>query len=86
MQSQQYAQFIVRFARESAMPETELRKLVTSLAFSVANLHYRLADDGKHFEYRMMIRTRNPDNLRQLSEALIQIPTVLEFRISPTGD
>src|SRR3990172_606046 len=36
MQSQQYAQFIVRFARESAMPETELRELVTSLAFSVA--------------------------------------------------
>ncbi|MBI1991108.1 MAG: MgtC/SapB family protein [Betaproteobacteria bacterium] len=84
--SQQYAQFIVKFARESAMPETELRKLVKSLAFTIANLHYRLADDGNHFEYRMMIRTQNSDNLRQLSEALIRIPTVLEFRISPTGD
>ena len=68
------------------MPETELRNLVKSLAFTVANLHYRLADDGNHFEYRMMIRTQNSDNLRQLSEALIHIPTVLEFRRSPTGD
>ena len=84
--SQQYAQFIVKFARESAMPEAELRKLVKSLAFTIANLHYRLADDGKHFEYRMMICTQNSDHLRQLSEALIHIPTVLEFRISPTGD
>ena len=86
MQSQQYAQFIVKFARESAMPETELRKLVKSLAFTIANLHYRLTDDGNHFEFRMMICTQNPDNLRQLSEALIHIPTVLEFRLSPTGD
>lgn len=68
------------------MPETELRKLVRSLAFTIADLHYRLADDGNHFEYRMMIRTQNSDNLRRLSAALIQIPTVLEFRISPTGD
>lgn len=39
MQSLQYTQFIVKFARESAMPETELRKLVKSLAFTIANLH-----------------------------------------------
>lgn len=86
IQSLQYAQFIVKFARDSAMPETELRRLVKNLAFTIANLHYRLVDDGRTFEYRMMIRTQNSDNLRQLSEALVQIPTVLEFRISPTGD
>jgi putative Mg2+ transporter-C (MgtC) family protein len=84
--TQQYAQLVVRFARESAMPETELRELVKSLAFSIANLHYRLADDGRNFEYRMMIRTQISDNLRHLSESLMHIPTVQEFRISPMGD
>jgi putative Mg2+ transporter-C (MgtC) family protein len=86
MPTQQYAQLIVRFAREAAMPETELRELVKSFAFTIANLDYRLADDGRHFEYRMMIRTQIPENLRQLSETLIKIPAVQEFRISPTGD
>ena len=84
--SQQYAHFMVKFNRESVMPEPELRKLVNELSFSVANLNYRLVEDGKHFEYRMMLRTPNPDTIRNLSEILVRTPTVLEFRISPTGD
>jgi putative Mg2+ transporter-C (MgtC) family protein len=86
MPTQQYAQFIVKFARESAMPEPELRTLVNSLAFTVANLHYRLVDDGTHFEYRMMIRTQKLSSLHRLSEALLKLPNVLEFRLAPTGD
>ena len=86
MPMQQYAHFIVRFARSSAMPETELRNLVNGLGFTIANFHYRLADDGKFFEYRMVIRTLNADNVRQLSEVLIRNPAVSEFRIFPTGD
>lgn len=44
--------------------------------------------EGQWFATRGMerVRTQNSDRLRQLSEALIHIPTVLEFRISPTGD
>jgi putative Mg2+ transporter-C (MgtC) family protein len=86
MRSQQYAQFIVRFARQSIMSEVELKKLVTSLSFTIANLQYRLTDGGKQFEFRMMLRTQDPDRLRQLSEALLDMPTVAEFRIYPTGD
>ena len=84
--SQQYAHFLVKFRRESAMSETELRKLVDGLSFSIANLNYRLVDDGKHFEYRMILRTPDPDNVRRLAEVLVSRPAVLEFRISPTGD
>ena len=84
--SQQYAHFLVKFRRESTMSEPELRKLVGELSFSVANLSYRLVDDGKYFEYRMFLRTRQPDNIRQLSEVLVRAPTVLEFRISATCD
>jgi len=86
MPAQSYAQFIVRFAREAAMPERELRELVVGVGFDVANLHYRLTEDGRHYEYRMMIRTLRPENLGRLSELLLRIPAVLDFRISPTGD
>jgi putative Mg2+ transporter-C (MgtC) family protein len=86
IQSLQYALFILKFARGSTMSETELRTLVTGLAFTIANLQYRLVDEGKNFEYRMMIRTQNADNLRRLSDALMNMPAILEFRISPTGD
>ena len=86
MRSQQYAQFIVRFARQSIMSEEQLKKLVTSLGFTIANLQYRLTEGGKQFEFRMMLRTQHSESLRQLSEALLDTPTVAEFRIYPTGD
>ena len=86
MPSQQYAQFIVQFDRKLVMSESELKKLVSSLGFTTANVQYRLIEDGKRFEYRMMLRTQNSDNLLRLSEALLGIETVEEFRIFPTGD
>ena len=33
-----------------------------------------------------VLRTQNPDNMRQLSDALLEMPAVAEFRIYPTGD
>ena len=86
MPSQEYAQFIVRFPRDALISEAELKDLVTSFRFTIANLQYRLTQDGKQFEYRMMLRTQDPDSLRQLSDALLQTPAVAEFRIYPTGD
>ena len=41
------------------MGEEELRKLIGSHGFSIANLHSRLIDDGRLFEYRMVIRSRD---------------------------
>jgi putative Mg2+ transporter-C (MgtC) family protein len=86
MPAQFYAHFMVRFQRHGGMPEPELRRVVTEHGFSIANLTYRLTGEGKHFEYRMVVRTLDPDNLRALSETLNGLPTVLEYRIAPTGD
>jgi len=86
MPAQFYAHFLVRFQRTEAMPEAELRRVVAQHGFSIANLNYRLTGEGKHFEYRMVLRTLNPDNLRALSETLAAAQGVLEFRIAPTGD
>ncbi len=86
MPSQFYAQHIVRFANAKVPPETELRKLVGEHGFSIANMNYRLEDEGKVFEYRMTIQTTDRANLGRLAEALRKRKDVVEFRISPSGD
>lgn len=86
MPTELYANFMVRFARESVMPEPALRELVSQHGFSVSNLNYRVIGEGRQFEYRMVMRTLNPKNIRALSEALNDNAGVLEYRISPTSD
>jgi putative Mg2+ transporter-C (MgtC) family protein len=82
---QSYAHFTVRFNRDTIMHEDELRQMIVQRGFSIANMNYRLDADG-FYEYRMVIRTGRPDNLRLLSEHLNSLPRVREFRLSPTGD
>jgi putative Mg2+ transporter-C (MgtC) family protein len=86
MPSQYFAQHLVRFAKDKTLPEAELRKLVTGLGFSIANMNYRLEDEGREFEYRMTIQTTDRANLGRLAEALRKRKDVLGFRISPSGD
>jgi putative Mg2+ transporter-C (MgtC) family protein len=86
MPTELYANFTVRFAREAVMPETALRELVARHGFSVANLNYRLAGEGRQFEYRMVMRTFKADNMRSLAETLNADLAVTEYRISPASD
>ncbi|HEX7812853.1 MAG TPA: MgtC/SapB family protein [Burkholderiales bacterium] len=84
--AQFYAHFYVRFARDAVMAEDELRSLVTSHGFSIANLSYRLDAVAGYFEYRMVIRSDGASNARLLSQSLDKLASVMEFRLSPTGD
>ena len=68
------------------IPEDELRALIGSHGFSIANLSHRLAEDGNVFEYRMVIRSRERRNAGKLSQHLRTLPNVKEFRIAPMGD
>jgi putative Mg2+ transporter-C (MgtC) family protein len=86
MPTQFYAQFVVRFARDKAMPELEVRRLLNDYGFTVANLNYRLDVDSDFFEYQMVIRTTGADNTRNLTQALNKVEAVKEYRLSPTGD
>lgn len=81
-----YAHHHVVFARTATMAEATLRTVLVEHGFSVANLSYRLNGDGRLFEYRMVIRTRRPANLERLTTTWLGEPTVVEFRIAPTGD
>lgn len=84
--SEFYAHHHIRFKRDAVMGEPELKALVGQHGFTVANLHSRLIDDGRFFEYRMVLRSREHSSANALSKHLLAMPEVIEFRISPTGD
>jgi putative Mg2+ transporter-C (MgtC) family protein len=84
--SEFYAHHHLRFKREAVLPEDKLRGLIGAHGFSIANLSTRLLGEGKIFEYRMVIRSRDRANAQRLSRHLLSLPEVIEFRISPTGD
>jgi putative Mg2+ transporter-C (MgtC) family protein len=81
-----YANLTVAFLRNTALPEAELRAMVERQGFVVANMNYSVTDEGKTFEYQMVIHSPDRGNTRQLSEALNALPFVTAFRIAPTGD
>jgi putative Mg2+ transporter-C (MgtC) family protein len=81
-----YAHHHVRFRRDAVVPEAELRALIQTHGFTIANLSYELNGDGRFFEYRMIIRTRDARATERLARTLNQSPPVVEFRIAPTGD
>lgn len=81
-----YAHFVVRFVREGALSEVEMRQLLKEHGFTIGNLSYRLDLGADFFEYRMIIRTSRGDNAKKLTDALSKIDAVKEFRVAPTGD
>ncbi|MEX2163229.1 MAG: MgtC/SapB family protein [Sulfuricaulis sp.] len=86
MPSQFYARLHVRYKRNEAPAESDLRELITRHGFSIANLSYQLAEKGKIFEYQMTICTQGKDSYRRLAETLTARKKVREFHIFPTGD
>lgn len=81
-----YVHHHLSFDREATMPEDEVRALIKSYQFTIANMSYRVTADGAEFEYRMILRTSDSDNAKRLAETLRTLPSVRAFRISPTGD
>jgi putative Mg2+ transporter-C (MgtC) family protein len=80
------ARNMLRFKRDKVMPESELRDLITRHGFTIANMSYALAEEGKYYEYCMMIRARKANNLQLLSQTLSKLDSLVEFEIAPTGD
>lgn len=81
-----YSRLEVRYRHPEAPPENELRALIEQHGFSVANPSYALKEDGRIFEYAMIVRTSRRDDTRRLAETLSAGNKVLEFRITPAGD
>lgn len=81
-----YGRLSVRFRRKDSPSEAALRGMISEHGFTVANLSYSLQEEGEVFEYQMVIRSRDRENSRRLSETLASMDRVLEFCITPAGD
>ena len=79
-----YAYHMVRFQRGEVLAEEPLRQLIAEHGFSIANMSYGMQDGGRTFEYRMVIRSRDRDNVSQLVDSWRSMKHgVIEFRIDP---
>jgi putative Mg2+ transporter-C (MgtC) family protein len=83
--SQSYAHHFLRFDRDNVMPEEEVKGLLSSHGFDIANMGYRITEAGQ-FEYRMVVRTSDPSNVSRLVAVLRDNPLLRGFRISRIDD
>jgi putative Mg2+ transporter-C (MgtC) family protein len=84
--AQAYAAIVLRFPRERAPSEAEIRDLLETHGFDVAAMNFRLDDGGTVYEYDTVIMTVKRENTVRLAEALRRRDDLLEFRISPARD
>jgi putative Mg2+ transporter-C (MgtC) family protein len=82
-----YAQCSLRLNCDAPIPEEDLRALLADHGFDIVNVSYTFVqEEGTCFKYDMMIRTRRQQNFERLSHKLSILDSILEFRISLTGD
>jgi putative Mg2+ transporter-C (MgtC) family protein len=86
MPAQAYYYFAIRFAGSAPMGERQLRELAESHGFSIANLSYRLEAPGRMRRYSMVLRSSDRSGAGRLAATLETMESVLEFRITPSGD
>src|SRR5436190_23825699 len=82
--AQAYVHVDVTFDRAAAMDEERFRQLVTSHGFSVREVAYRLYDAPARLEYRAMIWSNRPEEIRALEQSLLAQREVVQFSITPT--
>jgi putative Mg2+ transporter-C (MgtC) family protein len=86
MPSQAYYYFAVRFSRDASMTERQVRELVEEHGFSIANFSYRMESPDRVRRHNMAIRSADRSSAGRLAVTLEKMDSVLEFRITPTGD
>jgi putative Mg2+ transporter-C (MgtC) family protein len=86
MPSQGYFYFSVRFTRDPPMTERQVRELVEQHGFSIANFSYRMEAPDRVRRHNMVIRSTDRSAAGRLAVTLAKTASVLEFRITPTGD
>jgi putative Mg2+ transporter-C (MgtC) family protein len=86
--TQAYYFFDVKYTREGNLSEESMRELLGRLGFSVANFSYRLEGVGadRSLRHKMTLQTTDRNAAARLARWLEENQTVLEFRLSPTGD
>jgi putative Mg2+ transporter-C (MgtC) family protein len=82
--SQTFVHFEAGVLRDSALGEDQLRRLIEDHGFAVNEFAYQL--DGNSLAYQAVIWTTRHDRVRALERAVLALPEVVTFRISPRRD
>lgn len=86
LQLELYAHVHVRSLRGDALSEQDLRKIAGDLGCKPSGFAYAVAGDGRWFEYRLQIKTRDKEAFRRLAEQLAATTSIVEFSIEPRSD
>ncbi|GHB29944.1 MgtC/SapB family protein [Salinicola rhizosphaerae] len=81
-----FARCILRCDSQKVLDEGTIVAMMREHRFHVESFSYRTRDDGRQFEYRMMLRTHHRKYLALLARDLLANRDLLEFQLSPTGD
>jgi putative Mg2+ transporter-C (MgtC) family protein len=84
--TQAYYNFDVKYENDGNLSEEAMRDLIQRHQFSIANFSYRLDAEGRVLRHSMTLRSTDRSAASRLAHTLKGNPTVIEFRISPTGD
>ena len=86
--TQAYYYFDVQYSREGTVSEEGMRSVLGKLGFSIANFSYRLDATGQQrlLRHKMTLQTTDRGGAARLARWLEENHSVLEFRLSPTGD
>lgn len=81
-----YAQLVLRFRRGAHWNEHEVRELLKQHRLVISSLAYQLGEKGEILTYQMTVRTTRLKSFKAVAEAVLEIPAVEEFSLTPQGD
>ena len=68
------ARLLLRFDKDKAMSEEDMRQLLSTCDFTVHQIDYRQIEHGARFENKMIVQTIEVLNMRRLAEKLRGMP------------
>jgi putative Mg2+ transporter-C (MgtC) family protein len=72
------------YAREGAPTADAIRGQMRAFGFEVLDWTYHLRDGAKNFEYALVLQSKGEGDASRLVDSLANIPTLAEFRLSPS--
>ena len=84
--SQSYVHCHISFPRDGTIDEGRLRELIGKHGFNVTEMSYKLNAEAGIFQYRMVLWSADPLAAARLSTSFKALPSVAEFRLSPSRD
>lgn len=84
--TQSYAHCHICFPRDNTMDEEAVCALVKRHGFHLTEMSYKLNADRGMFEYRMVLWSSRAAASQRLAKELRELPSVAEFRLSPSRD